>query len=404
MTEADPARIAWVDASSGASGDMLLGALLGAGVPVGVLAEAVEKVVPGQVTLTGSPVTRGGFAATRCEVAVIDRVPERTWRDVEQLIGEAGLHEDVRSLAHDVFARLAEAEGRVHGVPATAVHFHEVGALDAIADVVGVCAGVVHLGLRTLVVSPVAVGAGSVASEHGRLPVPAPAVVELLRGLPSYGGPVDSELCTPTGAALLVTLADAWGPQPAMSVTDVGIGAGARDPAGHANVLRMLVGEHVVSTSSTGGGSPAMSSALVIETNVDDLDPRIWPGVIAALLEAGASDAWLTPILMKKGRPAHTLSVLVGVEQAEAVRREVYRQTSTIGLREQRVGKHALDREMASVSVDGHRVSVKIARLGGEVVNVQPEFDDVAEAARALGRPVKDVLAQASALAREVSG
>jgi uncharacterized protein (TIGR00299 family) protein len=404
MTEADPARIAWVDASSGASGDMLLGALLGAGVPVGVLAEAVEKVVPGQVTLTGSPVTRGGFAATRCEVAVIDRVPERTWRDVEQLIGEAGLHEDVRSLAHDVFARLAEAEGRVHGVPATAVHFHEVGALDAIADVVGVCAGVVHLGLRTLVVSPVAVGAGSVASEHGRLPVPAPAVVELLRGLPSYGGPVDSELCTPTGAALLVTLADAWGPQPAMSVTDVGIGAGARDPAGHANVLRMLVGEQVVSTSSTSGGSPAMSSALVIETNVDDLDPRIWPGVIAALLEAGASDAWLTPILMKKGRPAHTLSVLVGVEQAEAVRREVYRQTSTIGLREQRVGKHALDREMASVSVDGHRVSVKIARLGGEVVNVQPEFDDVAEAARALGRPVKDVLAQASALAREVSG
>jgi uncharacterized protein (TIGR00299 family) protein len=404
MTETDPTRVAWVDASSGASGDMLLGALLGAGVPVGVLAEAVEKVVPGQVTLTGSPVTRGGFAATRCEVAVVDRVPERTWRDVEQLIGEAGLHEDVRSLAHDVFARLAEAEGRVHGVPATAVHFHEVGALDAIADVVGVCAGVVHLGLRTLVVSPVAVGGGSVASEHGRLPVPAPAVVELLRGLPSYGGPVDSELCTPTGAALLVTLADAWGPQPAMSVTDVGIGAGARDPEGHANVLRMLVGRAQVSTGSTGGGSPGQSSALLLETNVDDLDPRIWPVVIAALLDAGASDAWLTPIVMKKGRPAHTLSVLVGAEQAEAARREVYRQTSTIGLREQRVGKHALDRELAAVSVDGHRVSVKIARLGGEVVNVQPEFDDVADAARALGRPVKDVLAQASALAREVSG
>jgi uncharacterized protein (TIGR00299 family) protein len=408
MTEPVPGRVAWVDASSGASGDMLLGALLGAGVPVGVLAEAVEKVVPGQVTLTGSPVTRAGFVATRCEVAVVDRVPERTWRDVEQLIGEAGLHEDVRSLAHDVFARLAEAEGRVHGVPATAVHFHEVGALDAIADVVGVCAGVVHLGLRALVVSPVALGGGSVTSEHGRLPVPAPAVVELLRGLPSYGGPVESELCTPTGAALLVTLADAWGPQPAMSVTEVGIGAGARDPEGHANVLRMLVGEQVAptrldprdSTGSTSGGS----DSLLVETNVDDLDPRIWPVVIAALLDAGASDAWLTPIVMKKGRPAHTLSVLVGTEQSEAVRREVYRQTSTIGLREQRVGKHALDRELTSVSVEGHRVSVKIARLDGEVVNLQPEFDDVVAAARALGRSVKDVLAQASALAREVSG
>jgi uncharacterized protein (TIGR00299 family) protein len=404
MTETGPGRVAWVDASSGASGDMLLGALLGAGVPVGVLAEAVEKVVPGQVTLTGSPVTRGGFAATRCEVAVVDRVPERTWRDVEQLIGEAGLHEDVRSLAHDVFARLAEAEGRVHGVPATSVHFHEVGALDAIADVVGVCAGVVHLGLRKLVVSPVALGGGSVASEHGRLPVPAPAVVELLRGLPSYGGPVESELCTPTGAALLVTLADAWGPQPAMSVTDVGVGAGSRDPEGHANVLRMLVGSPVGEGRQGPSRDHATDGPLVLETNVDDLDPRIWPVVIAALLEAGASDAWLTPIVMKKGRPAHTLSALVGAEHAEAVRREVYRQTSTIGLREHRVGKHALDRELTSVSVEGHRVAVKIARLDGEVVNVQPEFDDVAGAALALGRPVKDVLAQASALAREVSG
>ncbi len=405
MTEAGPAQTAWVDASSGASGDMLLGALVGAGVPLGVIAEAVEKVVPGEVTLTIEPVARGGFAATRCHVEIdADQGPAnsaRTWRDVERLIGGAGLHEDVRSLAHDVFARLAEAEGQVHGMPATDVHFHEVGALDAIADVVGACAAMVHLGLRTVVVSPVALGGGTVATEHGRLPVPAPAVVELLRGLPSYGGPVDLELCTPTGAALLVTLADDWGPQPAMAVTHVGVGAGARDPEGHGNVLRMLVGR----PSETGsGGPPQGPGALMLETNVDDLDPRIWPVVIAALLEAGASDAWLTPILMKKGRPAHTLSVLVAVDRADPVRREVYRQTSTIGLREHHVGKDSLQRELAAVSVEGHSIAVKVARLDGQVVNTQPEFDDVAAAAAALGRPVKDVMAQASALARGVRG
>jgi uncharacterized protein (TIGR00299 family) protein len=400
MTEPASRSVLWVDASSGASGDMLLGALVDAGVPVGVLVEAVDKVAPGQVALSGERVTRAGFAATRCHVDVRDDPPHRTWRDVERLVAEAGLHEDVRSLAHDVFARLAEAEGRVHGLPPDEVHFHEVGALDAIADVVGVCAGMVHLGLPRVVVSPVALGGGTVASEHGRLPVPAPAVVELLRGVPSYGGPVPLELCTPTGAALLTALADEWGPQPAMTVAEVGIGAGGRDPDGHANVLRLLVGRPAT-TAAAGVDAPA--GAVLLETNVDDLDPRVWPLVLAALLEAGASDAWLTPILMKKGRPANTLSVLVGVAHAEVVRREVYRQTSTIGLREQAVGKHELAREMTAVALEGHRVAVKVARLDGEVVNVQPEFDDVATAARALGRPVKAVMAQSVAAAFEAS-
>ena len=397
MTDAQRAPAAWVDASSGASGDMLLGALLGAGVPLGVLAEAVEKVVPGQVTLTAESVHRGGFAATRCHVSLppsraASPPAHRTWRDVERLIGEAGLHEGVRSLAHDVFARLAEAEGRVHGRPAEDVHFHEVGALDAIADVVGVCAGFVHLGEPRLVVSPIALGGGTIESEHGRLPVPPPAVVELLRGLPSYGGPLELELCTPTGAALLATLADDWGAQPAMAVAQVGVGAGGRDPAGHANVLRLLLGEPI---------SPATepSGAVVLETNVDDLDPRIWPVVIAALLDAGAGDAWLTPIVMKKGRPAHTLSVLVGADSLEAVRREVYRHTSTIGMRVHPVGKHSLAREIFTVQVEGHDVAVKIARLEGEVVNVQPEFEDARRVASALDRAVKDVLAAARAAA-----
>ncbi len=395
MPETHARRVAWIDASSGASGDMLLGALADAGVPLGVLADAVEKVAPGQVRLVEEQVRRGGFAATRCHVEVEDTEQRRTWRDIERLLAGAGLHEDVRSLAHDVFARLAEAEGRVHGMPAEDVHFHEVGALDTIADVVGACAGMVRLGLERLVVSAVSVGGGTVGTEHGRLPVPPPAVVELLRGVPSSGGPVDLELCTPTGAALLTTLADDWGPQPAMVVSHIGVGAGARDPEGHGNVLRLLVGE--TAARSSAGETPG--TAVLLETNIDDLDPRLWPGVIAALLTAGASDAWLTPILMKKGRPAHTLSVLVAEGYADVVRREVHRQTSTIGLREQLVGKHELDREMTAVEVDGQRIAVKVARLDGEVLNVQPEFEDVAAAARALGRPVKTVMAEAAAAA-----
>lgn len=378
---------------------MLLGALLDAGVPLGVLAEAVEKVVPGLVTLREERVHRGGFVATRAHVVLEEDQPHRTWRSIEQLLGGAGLHEDVRSLAHDVFARLAEAEGRAHGTSAEEVHFHEVGALDAIADVVGVCAGMVHLGLQSVVVSQVSVGGGTVATEHGRLPVPPPAVVELLRGVPSSGGPVDQELCTPTGAALLTTLADEWGSQPPMVVAHVGVGAGERDPQGHANVLRVLLGESVVQRPA-GAPAPADDRPLLMETNVDDLDPRIWPVVIAALLEAGASDAWLTPILMKKGRPAHTLSVLVPAERADVVRREVHRHSSTIGMREQRVAKHELDREMTTVQVLGHTVAVKLARLEGELLNVQPEFEDVASAARALQLPVKTVMAQAVAAAQ----
>jgi len=391
----------WVDASSGASGDMLLGALLGAGVPLEVVAAAVDAVAPEPVELRVEAVTRNGFAATRCHVEVADSVTHRTWRDVRAMLERADLAAPVRDLALRTFERLAVAEGAVHGHDPDEVHFHEVGALDAIADVVGVCAGFAHLGAARLVVSPVAVGSGAVRSAHGSLPVPPPAVAELLRGVPSYAGPPDApamELCTPTGAALLTTLATGWGPQPPMTTGAIGVGAGGRDPDGHANVVRVLVGETGEETGA--GGDHGVRAPLLVETNVDDLDPRVWPAVIAALLDAGASDAWLTPILMKKGRPAHTLSVLVAADRAGAVRAEIFRQTSTIGLREQPLGKHALEREMVSVDVGGHRVAVKLARHEGELVNAQPEYDDVVRVATALGRPVVDVLAEAAAASR----
>ena len=391
--------VAWVDASSGASGDLLLGPLVGAGVPVEVLQAAVDAVTPEPVALRVEHVHRGGLAALRVHVDLTESHHNRTWRDVRTIVDAAALDGRVRDLALAAFERLAVAEGIVHGTDPETVHFHEVGALDAIADVVGVCAGFVHLGATPVTVSPVAVGSGTVRTAHGVLPVPPPAVAELLRGAPTHAGTVAMELCTPTGAALLTTLAAAYGPQPPMVVESVGVGAGSRDPEGHANVLRLFVG----APAGTETGSTT-AEPLLIETNIDDLDPRVWPAVIAALLEAGASDAWLTPILMKKGRPAHTLHALVEPARAAEVRTAIFRHTTTIGLREQPVSKHALEREMVEVEVDGRRIAVKLARQGDQVVNAQPEYDDVVRAAAALGRPVNDVLTAAQALCRALLG
>ncbi len=383
--------IGWVDCSAGASGDMLLGALVGVGVPVDVLRTAVHAVAPEHVELRAEQVARGGLAATRVNVETVQSSTPRTWADVEAELIRAELDEGVRATARRVFTALADAEAAVHATTPDRVHFHEVGALDAIADVVGVCAGFEHLGLTALTCSPIRLGGGSVSTAHGWLPVPVPAVVELLRGRPTAGGPVDVELCTPTGAALLSTLATGFGPQPAMSVEHVGVGAGGRETPGRPNALRLLVG-----TPSSG---EATSVASVLAANVDDLDPRLWPVVLERLLNAGASDAWLTPILMKKGRPAHTLTVLVAPEQTAAVLDVVFAETTTIGLRSHQVDKVALHRFERTVDVDGQPVRVKLAWHQGRLVNAQPEYDDVAAAASALRRPLKSVLVQAAALA-----
>lgn len=391
----------WVDATAGASGDMLLGALVGAGVDVAVLQRAVDAVAPEPVTLRVEQVRRNGFAATRCHVEIEDSVHHRSWRDVRALLLAADLAEEVRDRALRTFERLAVAEARVHGADPMDVSFHEVGALDAIADVVGVCAGFAELAARgeadDVVVSTVAVGSGEVRGAHGPMPVPPPAVAELLRGVPSYAGRAGApamELCTPTGAALLTTLATSYGAQPAMRTERIGVGAGSRDPEGYPNILRILTAE-----TATATGEPA---PLLVESNVDDLDPRVWPSVIAALLDAGASDAWLTPILMKKGRPAHTLSVLVAADRVEPVREAIFRHTSTIGLRETPLAKQSLDREMTAVEVAGHTIAVKLARRNGVLLNAMPEYDDVVRAAAALGRPVNEVLGEALAATRKV--
>lgn len=399
--------IGWIDAASGGSGDMLLAALLDAGVGEVALSSAIQRVAPEAIALRPEQVLRGGLASCRAHVEVADSTTHRGLGDVISLIEAAGLDPVVAQHAVEVFTLLAETEARVHRSSPAAVHFHEVGALDAIADIVAVCAGFVSLQLAELHCGPIAVGSGRVATTHGQLSVPAPAVAELLRGVPTAAGPVPAEMCTPTGAALLRHWVTSWGPQPLMTVDAIGTGAGSRDFPDHPNVVRLFVG--TAASAAPAHGQPAeptshapTGSAVVYETNVDDLDPRLWPLVLQRLLDAGASDAWLVPILMKKGRPAHTLAVLSRPDQAPAVRAVIFAETSAIGLREIVVGKHALDREYGSVQVDGQTISVKIARSEGMVVNVQPEYDDVAAAALVLGRPVKVVLAAANAKAESL--
>ncbi|GAA4685828.1 nickel pincer cofactor biosynthesis protein LarC [Nocardioides nanhaiensis] len=387
--------LGWVDASAGASGDMLLGALVGAGVPLAVMADAAAAVAPEAVRLHEESVLRAGLAATRVHVEVADTTEHRAWRDVHQMLEAAPIADAVRARALAAFERLAVAEGAVHGIEPAQVHFHEVGALDAIADVVGVSAGLEHLGLDRLVVSPVAVGSGRVEAAHGSMPVPVPAVAELLRGVPSLAGPATTEACTPTGAALLVAAADAWGAQPPMSVAAVGVGAGGRDPDSHANVVRLLVGRAV------GGAVPVPGEGLwLLETNLDDLDPRLLPGVLDRLLALGAVDAWLTPIVMKKGRPAHVLAALVPAPLVDAAHDLVFAETTTLGVRRTRVDRAVCEREVRPVRVGGVEIAVKVATWRDRVVNAQPEFDDVAAAAAVLGRPVVEVLAEAAAAAR----
>ena len=392
--------LAWFDASAGASGDMMLGALVDAGAPLDVVQAAVDALGVEPVRLARRSVTRAGLAATKVEVDVPASNVRRTWPDVRRLLEQAALDEAVRRRALAVFERLAEAEATAHRVQPDEVHFHEVGALDSLADVVGSCAALEALGISDAACSPVTLGTGSVRAAHGVLPVPVPAVLAVLGavGARVQAGSVAGEACTPTGAALLAATVSAWGALPPMRVLASGVGAGGRDPGEQPNVLRVVLGEPVSSSGEDDG------DAVVLETNVDDLDPRLWPAVLAALLGDGASDAWLTPILMKKGRPAYTLSVLCPVERVPVLCRRIFTDTSAIGLREHRVGKHALDRELRTVDVGGARVRVKVARLDGAVVNLSPEYEDVAAAAEDLGRPVKGVLADAVAAAQRLLG
>jgi uncharacterized protein (TIGR00299 family) protein len=387
----------WVDPSNGCAGDMLLAALLDVGASVEAVRTSLRKLGVDGIGLSPTQVRRHGFRALLADVTVAASDVERSLADVLKILSP--LPTPVREFAEATFARLAAAEARVHGVAADEVHFHEVGALDAIADVVGCAVALDDLGLlapgTARVVGPVAVGTGVGRTAHGRLPVPAPAVLELLVGAPIAAHPATMELCTPTGAALLATLATGWGPPPALTVQAVGVGAGTRDPVSHPNVVRVLVGD------AAGGSSDWSASDLFeVQATVDDLDPRIWPDLLDRLRATGAADAWCTPALMRKGRPGQLLSVLVDADRLDLVCRLVFAETTTLGLRVRGVERRALRRDQVQVSVAGHPIGVKRGFLGDVVVTVQPEYDDALTVSGKTGLPLADVLGQAAAAAR----
>lgn len=387
--------VGWIDGAAGASGDMLLGALVDVGVPIALIQETLDLLELG-IVLRSETVTRAGIGATKVHVDVPDTPTTRHLADIVALLERLPSSLKERSVA--TFERLARAEAHVHGTSIDEVHFHEVGALDSIADVVGVCVGFGTLDLDELYCSTLSLGSGTTRGAHGPIPIPAPAVLAVLEGLaPVAAGPAPYESTTPTGAALLAEWVTSWGPMPAMSLTTSGNGAGTKDTDVVANVCRLVLGDAPVGSDRI--DAVIQHDALIqVDANVDDLDPRVWPEAIAAAIRCGAVDAWVTPMVMKKGRPAHTFSALAPADSVDAVVDSIFRETSTIGIRQHRVERVVLDRSGSTVDHRGHTIRVKTALRNGEVVNRSAEWDDVVAAAAALGVSANDVLTSVNRL------
>jgi pyridinium-3,5-bisthiocarboxylic acid mononucleotide nickel chelatase len=389
-------RILYFECSSGVSGDMFLSALIDLGVPLGVIEDAVARLPLGECRLRAEGEMRRSMAVTRFFVDVGEGAgPHRHFSDIRDMIAGSSLASGTRDLAIRVFACLAAAEAKVHGVAVEDVHFHEVGAVDSIVDIVGAAAAFDYLGAR-VVCGPLPLGHGSITTQHGVLPLPAPAVLEIVAGIPVEGTEIEAELTTPTGAAIAATVAESFGRLPPMIPERTGIGAGARCHETRPGVLRAILGRPA--PQEDGGAAPC----AVIEANIDDMTGEVAGNALERLFAAGALDAWITPIHMKKGRPALMLSALVRRADLERVGAAVLAETTTIGLRHYPVGRMEMRREIREVETPYGAVRVKISIGPAGSANAAPEFDDCRRAAERCGVPVKRVLAAAAGLAEEL--
>ena len=375
----------WIDPTFGASGDMLLGALVGLGADVDAIRSALGVLPVVGWSLAAESATRCGLTATRALVgAPDDGAHHRAWSEIDAMLAAAALPGRVRDGARATFRRLGEIEAAAHGVPIDEVHFHEVGAVDAIVDIVGVWLAVDALRVDRIVSGPVGLGHGTVRGAHGVLPLPAPATASLLAGAPVRALDTEMETCTPTGAALLATLGT-WGPMPGGTLRATARGAGGRDPATHANVLTA----HLIDDDASSG----RVDAVLLETNLDDVTPEVLAHTIERLLAAGADDAWVVPIVMKKSRPAFELRVLTTVASAPSLRDLIARETGTLGIRETSVVKHVAERHVDTVEIDGLPVRIKVGPHGAK-----PEHDDLVAVAVVTGRSLRSLATQALAL------
>lgn len=388
--------IAYLDCVGGLAGDMLIAGLLDAGAPEPALREIPERLGLAGIDVKVERVERHGIGALHVEVrAEVRADAHRSWRTIRKQLEAADLPESIRSRAIAVFTRLAEVEGGIHGVPPDDVHFHELGGEDTLIDVVGAVTLLDQLRVDRLVCSPLPLGRGVVEAAHGRIPLPAPATTALLKGAPVVGVDLQAELVTPTGAALVATLADAWGEIPAMTLEATGYGAGTADFKERANVVRVLLGKSADARMT--------HDVVLLETNLDDLTPELIPDAMGRCFAAGALDVWTAPITMKKGRPGFVLAALARPEAEADVARAILEETTALGVRVARLDRYELEREERTVRVEGGEVRVKLGRLDGRVVNVSPEHDDCANLAGRLGVPVKSIWAGALAAARELT-
>jgi pyridinium-3,5-bisthiocarboxylic acid mononucleotide nickel chelatase len=375
--------LAWFHCFAGIAGDMTLGALVDAGADLDEIRDVLDRLPVGGWSLDAEPVLRSGVAATQVHVGAADDGVVRTYAHISALIDEARLPERVRDRAQSAFSAMAQVEGRLHRRPPEQVHFHEVGGIDAIVDVVGTCAALEVLGVDQVFASAVATGTGMIRSAHGVLPNPAPAVLDLLQGVPTYGVDVTVELTTPTGAALLAATAGGYGPMPPLTVAATGYGAGSRELDGLPNVLQVVLGDRVADTR-------AAQPVALLEVNVDDATGETLAHAVAALLDGGAHDAWVTPIVMKKGRPAHTVSVLADLALVEQLRGILVAETGSLGVRGVTLERWPSARAEDEVEVDGMPVRVKVSPG-----RVKVEHADAARAARRSGLPLREVVSRA---------
>ena len=389
MTPLPPAvttaqTVAWWHCFSGIAGDMALGSLVDAGADLAAVEADLRALPFNGWEVEAEPVLRGGIAATRVHVKVRDHDVVRTYGHISGMLQAARLPERAKQRALATFARLADAESRLHRRPVAQVHFHEVGGHDAIVDVVGTCLALEQLGVDRVTASPVAQGSGMVRAAHGLLPVPVPAVVELLKGAPTFGTDVVGELTTPTGAALLAAMVTEWGGLPSMQITTSGYGAGSKELEGRPNVTQVVIG-----ATTTAATQPGQRVHL-LEANLDDITGEVLATTVAALLDAGAYDAWLVPVIGKKGRPAHVVAALVDPATEGAVRARLQAETGTLGVRRSVLERWVSPRSFEEVEVGGHPVRVK--RSPGRV---KAEHDDAVRVARLVDLPVREVARRA---------
>src|ERR1700733_910794 len=385
-------RIAYFDGFSGISGDMVLGALVDAGCPLAQIESELRKIVLPGWEISSEKVKRGALVATHVKVSAAETHHHRGYSMIADKIAAAGLAPRAADRATRIFKRLGEAEAKVHGVSLEAVHFHEVGAVDSIVDIVGAAIGFELLGIDEFACSAMDVGAGQVKTAHGLLPVPAPATAELLRGAPMYTSGIARELVTPTGAAIATTLSTCYAQIPEMTLRAVGYGAGSADFSEKANVLRILIGENAASEAGEHWDAPVS----VIETNLDDMSPQIYGYFVEKALAAGALDVFSTAVQMKKNRPGVLLTILCDAAHTSKLMDLVFRETTTIGVRTYDVRRKVLDRELVPVATPFGEVRMKISRMNGSVLNATPEYEDCQRLAAEKGIPLKQVIAAAS--------